>query len=74
MASECSGKEEDDDDDDGTDGGMDVAKAVFTEADNENTQLLLDPYWSSVDNVLVYLDLHLGVVLEMSYLVLHLLE
>ena len=32
MALECSGKEEDDDDD-GTDGGMDVAKDVFTEAE-----------------------------------------
>ena len=32
MASECSGKEEEDDDD-GKDGGMDVAKDVFTEAD-----------------------------------------
>ena len=30
MASECSCKEEDDDDD-GKDGGMDVAKDVFTE-------------------------------------------
>ena len=41
MASECSGEVEEDDDD-GKDGGMDVAKAVLTEADVSVLQVVAD--------------------------------